>query len=67
MQTTVEVTEENPPFISLASQSFIIEQLITFCINTDLIFLMQVMLAFSYDRLVEPAAEERADSLDSCD
>lgn len=28
-------------------------------------FLIQIMLAFSYNRLVEPAAEEQADSSDS--
>ncbi|KAF3690808.1 Major facilitator superfamily domain-containing protein 8 [Channa argus] len=31
-----------------------------------LLALLTIMLAFSYDRLVEPASEERADSPDSC-
>ncbi|XP_039985666.1 uncharacterized protein mfsd8l1 [Xiphias gladius] len=31
-----------------------------------LLAMLTMMLAFSYDRLVEPAAEERADSPDSC-
>lgn len=61
-----KIIEENHTFLLLTSQRLLIEQPITFGINTDLIFLMQMMLAFSYDRLVEPAAEERADSPDSC-